>query len=350
MKETGILLLMGLAIMVALVLTTYILSRVMQWCCRRCRRALPKSRTAAAEAQESTTRHNAAEVHARALAFAQAEEARDAGMISRKAQLFGLRVEERQNILKVFFQQHIQTIARHSNNNSNSTDDTRDDDLEDGTRQSSELCSSDDDDDEIDYDNDVETGAFRVRNLPDSDTPDTDEGVPGTAGSTVDGEDSSKSPTTPTETKLNDDKTTTIQKKSPTLTSSDRTESQCSTSSSSSFDPDDINTMCCICLLPYEPGVSQVISGTQCDHLFHFECCQAWLLKHDHCPYCRQDMLLSSEFRQAAIEVLGVERVTVLTRHSQATARPMAFANNGTQATAPPPPASSSSDDEAAEP
>jgi Ring finger domain len=78
-----------------------------------------------------------------------------------------------------------------------------------------------------------------------------------------------------------------------------------------SLDKADLQGMCCICLQSYESGAS-VMSGTQCGHLFHFDCCQAWLVHQDHCPYCRQEMLRPAEFRQAAVEVLGEARVNQL--------------------------------------
>jgi Ring finger domain len=79
----------------------------------------------------------------------------------------------------------------------------------------------------------------------------------------------------------------------------------------SSLDQADLQGMCCICLQSYESGAS-VMSGTQCGHLFHFDCCQAWLVHQDHCPYCRQEMLRPAEFRQAALDVLGEARVNQL--------------------------------------
>lgn len=70
----------------------------------------------------------------------------------------------------------------------------------------------------------------------------------------------------------------------------------------------DHHRMCCICLASYDEGVA-VMTGTQCDHMFHQSCCQEWLLKHDHCPYCRKEMMLATEFRQVAVTVLGARRV-----------------------------------------
>jgi Ring finger domain len=69
--------------------------------------------------------------------------------------------------------------------------------------------------------------------------------------------------------------------------------------------------MCCICLVPYENGI-RVMSGAHCKHMFHDTCCQRWLLQHDHCPYCRKEMISPTDFRNAAVAVLGKDRVEEL--------------------------------------
>jgi len=68
--------------------------------------------------------------------------------------------------------------------------------------------------------------------------------------------------------------------------------------------------MCCICLTAYQDG-DLVMTGSQCAHIFHSQCCQEWLLKQDHCPYCRVEIVKASEFREIAVEVLGTARVEV---------------------------------------
>lgn len=52
-----------------------------------------------------------------------------------------------------------------------------------------------------------------------------------------------------------------------------------------------------------------VLSGTSCNHLFHKSCAFEWLSKHDHCPYCRKEMMTADEMRETAQELLGEERV-----------------------------------------
>ena len=71
-----------------------------------------------------------------------------------------------------------------------------------------------------------------------------------------------------------------------------------------------IGKICCICLNAYENG-DWVVKGTQCRHVCHLQCCQEWLLKQNNCPYCRVEVVQASEFRDAAVEVLGHKRVEV---------------------------------------
>jgi len=73
----------------------------------------------------------------------------------------------------------------------------------------------------------------------------------------------------------------------------------------------DHGRICCICLAEYQDGES-VMTGTRCEHLFHTACCQEWLAQHDHCPYCRKEIVLPSEFRATAVTVLGEQRVQAL--------------------------------------
>ena len=93
-------------------------------------------------------------------------------------------------------------------------------------------------------------------------------------------------------------------------------------------DDTDHYRMCSICLSPYEPGV-RVMTGVQCQHMFHEACCQQWLLKHDHCPFCRKNMIWATDFRIAAMETLSPDRITALSVIPTTTRR-----------TPPPPPSS----------
>jgi hypothetical protein len=74
------------------------------------------------------------------------------------------------------------------------------------------------------------------------------------------------------------------------------------------LDETDLEHTCAICLREYTYG-DTVVSGTGCSHLFHYECVMPWLEKHDHCPYCRNEMMTAVQMRSAALQVLGEARV-----------------------------------------
>jgi ribosomal protein S27E len=62
----------------------------------------------------------------------------------------------------------------------------------------------------------------------------------------------------------------------------------------------------------YADPVDLVVSGTSCEHCFHKACIFAWLDKHDHCPYCREEMITPVQMKVAAKKVLSVERMAQL--------------------------------------
>lgn len=70
----------------------------------------------------------------------------------------------------------------------------------------------------------------------------------------------------------------------------------------------DHERVCCICLNDYVNGCS-LLKSNGCVHLFHHGCAMEWIVKHDHCPYCRKDMVSPNMFRDAANEVLGKDVV-----------------------------------------
>jgi hypothetical protein len=57
---------------------------------------------------------------------------------------------------------------------------------------------------------------------------------------------------------------------------------------SMSSEEDPINTECSICLDLIEIG--QRYTKLQCDHVYHRECIQEWLLIKTNCPLCRDDI------------------------------------------------------------
>ena len=64
-------------------------------------------------------------------------------------------------------------------------------------------------------------------------------------------------------------------------------------------------------LFPSFPSTEndKVITGTSCNHVFHYDCAMEWLSKkRDHCAYCREDMITPKEFQKEAYEVLGKKR------------------------------------------
>lgn len=79
-------------------------------------------------------------------------------------------------------------------------------------------------------------------------------------------------------------------------------------------------TSCAICLNDYAEG-DMVLRGKTCEHMFHRTCTMEWLYKHDHCPFCRQEMVTPAEFRETAIELLGEGRVKKLSMRGSATNR-----------------------------
>lgn len=64
-----------------------------------------------------------------------------------------------------------------------------------------------------------------------------------------------------------------------------------------------------MCLVVLVSG-DKILTGTTCQHQFHYECAMQWLYK-DHqydCPYCRKEMLTVTELQDAAQAILGEER------------------------------------------
>ena len=80
---------------------------------------------------------------------------------------------------------------------------------------------------------------------------------------------------------------------------------------------------CPICLSEYVEG-DKVITGSQCSHRFHLECCMQWLEKNDHCAYCRKDMMTPVEMTNAAKEELGEARVKKITHINEMAAQRLA--------------------------
>jgi hypothetical protein len=74
-------------------------------------------------------------------------------------------------------------------------------------------------------------------------------------------------------------------------------------------DDEQHESTCCICLSSYEPG-QKILSGTQCVHMFHKDCCMEWLsTRKNNCPYCRVSLFTAREMKASALKVLGEQRV-----------------------------------------
>lgn len=54
----------------------------------------------------------------------------------------------------------------------------------------------------------------------------------------------------------------------------------------------DSDVKCLVCQFQYEGGDN--IRKLPCNHYFHSECVDHWLTEKDHCPYCRQCIVVES--------------------------------------------------------
>ena len=45
---------------------------------------------------------------------------------------------------------------------------------------------------------------------------------------------------------------------------------------------------CSVCLLEYEK--ESICRFTPCLHIFHSDCLQQWIMKHENCPLCRTEL------------------------------------------------------------
>lgn len=81
----------------------------------------------------------------------------------------------------------------------------------------------------------------------------------------------------------------------------------------SSINDDDNVNQCSICLSSFIEN-NIVMRTNKCEHVFHVDCSMGWFYKHDYCPYCRCEIMSSTEMLQAAIIVLGKDRVDELSQ------------------------------------
>ncbi|XP_068429593.1 E3 ubiquitin-protein ligase RNF128-like [Clinocottus analis] len=72
--------------------------------------------------------------------------------------------------------------------------------------------------------------------------------------------------------------------------------------------------MCAVCIESYKAG--EVVTVLTCDHIFHKDCIEPWLLQRRTCPMCKCDILKALGVEEETKESLSVEPppdVTVIT-------------------------------------
>jgi len=266
-QNVVILLLAGIAIVIALVLLSYLVAMVAD----RCARGFRPTSTAHDEIIRNDNSGSSA--------------------ISRKANLWGLKLSERERILQKVFES---TTFAYSEQDVVSQQTNRDSCITLG---------------------DIEMGRIRKREpstVHDATTDDNDTELK-TEICSEDEKDASVGASNVDDPALLHNRTQTSSATAET-NSSEQNQGDAVVSEQNNLHTEqeqDDGRMCSICLNQYLPGES-VMTGTQCRHLFHTSCCQTWLLQHDHCPYCRKAMVTSTKLRQAAVTVLGERRVAEL--------------------------------------
>jgi hypothetical protein len=71
-------------------------------------------------------------------------------------------------------------------------------------------------------------------------------------------------------------------------------------------DDDDDAPECAICLSPFVNGEVVCESNNPlCPHVYHRDCLEPWLLRHEHCPVCREVYLAPRRRRPAAAQISG---------------------------------------------
>ena len=238
----------------------------------------------------------------------------DRGAVARKARLWGLTIEDRLKILNDFFQKMAfafdEAMLKSASKKADSGLNSESKDQEEPSNTDSEKSTESkiDDVDKANLNEDVEEGVSRDEADAGSEEESGDrsgaigdmkeESLEGTKLESASFEkepmDSSKDPKDEDQGEADQE---------------DKTEGE--VQEKEVLDDADHERICCICLNEYEQG-DKLMTGTQCIHKLHFDCCMEWMRKHDHCPYCRQEMLTAMEMREQAKETLGDEKVKAL--------------------------------------
>ena len=214
----------------------------------------------------------------------------DRGPVSRKAGLWGLKQSERALILQHIFQK---TSFIYNSQDKKSQGN------KDGTEPEKDAIHLDRDplggshiEKVFSHNSDIESPPLQA--APNSEASEADL-------KTADQEESDRAEKTKvTATTGNDDAERT--KKEPNNNNEDQVDND------APVDDADHERICCICLAEYQDGC-QIMTGMSCIHMFHYDCSMEWLQKHDQCPYCRKEMMSPIAMRNAAVAVLGDERV-----------------------------------------
>jgi Ring finger domain len=94
------------------------------------------------------------------------------------------------------------------------------------------------------------------------------------------------------------------------------------------------------------PG-DKVLHGIYCSHIFHVECILQWMEQcHDHCPYCRVEMLSPQDMFLAASQVLTNERMQELKTRRKGRRQRGAVTHTSSQSNSSPSPRQRSDDRE----
>jgi hypothetical protein len=195
----------------------------------------------------------------------------DQGSVARKAGLWGLRLSERQEILKQVFAEK-QTVYHARRVVASHADTVEAENVDEEVPQL------------------VTKNEFE-RNMPKKDEAKEETDI-------EQGESASPSKDRVRDAKFNDNVDEAVEK-----TVKDEPED--------SKDDADHERVCCICLSEYEEGCT-LLTGSSCVHKFHYDCSMVWLLRHDECPYCRMLLVSPADFREAAIPLLGQGRIKEL--------------------------------------
>ena len=53
---------------------------------------------------------------------------------------------------------------------------------------------------------------------------------------------------------------------------------------------------CSICMIEFSETDGKQVAELSCEHIFHEECLQQWVLKNDSCPICRRSIIEENPF------------------------------------------------------